>query len=389
MPLIDRDEVLQRVDLVELATELCGMPRGRGAGRKWHCPSPNHPDEHPSMGVFRSTRGHQRWKCHACGEGGTAVDLLMISSGLGAGDALRDLARSVGLDPTPIGGSPPPRQRPKPPTRQPAPALPREPSTAVEAFVARAAELLWQPIGSGARAHLQARGFAQHVLHANRVGFDPGPRPLPRPDGLPRRGPGIVYPALRPGTGVAVYYQVRYLDPGRSGRKYDQPVAALAPNPHLTTLRNDDTPPDRPPAPLVVVCEGFPDALTAAHTGLTAVAVLGVSHASAFSADALASRLLGAHPGTAFAIYFDADDHAEKPGKPPAGQIAAGRLAAHLADRGATVARLVPPAGFNDLNEWWQADPNALIRELIDTSAMLAPAPERTLRAATPEVRPL
>jgi hypothetical protein len=379
MPLVDRDEVLARNDLAELATEVCGIPHGRGAGRRWHCPNPNHPDEHPSMGVYRSTRGYQRWKCHACGEGGTAIDLLMISGGIGPGEALRDLARAAGLDPDPPGSgllrwpTPlPPRPASPPPT-----PVAQQPDPAVEELVRRAAELLWQPIGDGARRHLRARGFNDLLLHANRVGFDPGPRHLPRPDGLPRRGPGIVYPALQPTTNTAIYYQLRYLNPKRAGRKYDQPRAHLAPNPHFTAVRGVMT----DPGGLVVVCEGFPDALTAAHAGLPAVAVLGVSHASSHGARALAEQLARSHPGVAFAVYFDADEHGDRSAtKLSAGRIAAGHLAANLAEMGAMVARMLPPPGHKDLNEWWQHDPDAVTTELTGTALLLAaptvPAPD-------------
>ncbi|SNQ46595.1 hypothetical protein FRACA_1480003 [Frankia canadensis] len=73
---VDRDAVLDRTDLAALATEICGDPQGRGRGARWHCPNPAHPDEHPSMGIYQGFQGRWRWKCHACGEGGTAVDLL-------------------------------------------------------------------------------------------------------------------------------------------------------------------------------------------------------------------------------------------------------------------------------------------------------------------------
>jgi hypothetical protein len=372
MPLVDRGEVLARTDLAELATQICGQPRGNGAGRRWHCPSPRHPDENPSMGIFRSSTGNQRWKCHACGEGGTAVDMLMIAHDIGPGEALRDLARAAGLHPDPVRTSRPVRaaSRTVPPAAQP-PA--REPDPGVEDLVARAAVLLWQPIGDGVRRYLLGRGLSEPVMRANRVGFDPGPRHLSRIAGLPRRGPAIVFPALHPETGTAIYHQLRYLDPDRCGRKYDQPTSMIAPNPHLATVR---TPALVPPTTLrlVIVCEGFPDALSVACAGLPAVAVLGVSHAAPTAAEALATRVTAAHPDAAFAVCFDADEHSERPGKRPAGRIAAGQLGAQLARRGATTARLLPPGGCKDLNEWWQADPAGLTRELSGTAGMFGPA---------------
>ena len=328
MGIVDRDEVLERTDLTELATEVCGPPRRPGPSAKWHCPSPNHPDEHPSMGVYRNPRGQQRWKCHSCGEGGTAVDLLMISGGVDAGAALRELADRAGVRATDPHERPP--RSPRPPRLDP-PAAEREPSPVIEAFVARAAELLWSSAAAPARRHLESRGFDPELLRANRVGFDPGPNVVPRPDGLPRLGPGVVYPALDDVTGRAVYFQVRYLSPRVvNTRKYDQPVAELAPNPRFADVR---VPAGRP-AGLVALCEGFPDALTAAQAGLASVAVLGVAHAGGHHVDELARRISAQHPGEALAVCFDADGPASTPAK---------RLADRLARTGASVGRLVPP----------------------------------------------
>jgi Toprim-like len=131
---------------------------------------------------------------------------------------------------------------------------------------------------------------------------------------------------------------------------------------------------------VLVVCEGFPDALTVAHTGLPAVAVLGVSHAGPHNADTLAGQLLADHPNAAFLVAFDADER---------GAAAALRLAAHLARRGAHAARIGPPSPHNDLNAWWQSDPNALTGHLVDTATMLdveAIAP--SLPRCQPDPRP-
>jgi hypothetical protein len=64
MSLLDRDELLARTDLADLATQICGPARGRGRSSRWHCPNPEHPDEHPSMGIYLNGHGLQRWKCH-------------------------------------------------------------------------------------------------------------------------------------------------------------------------------------------------------------------------------------------------------------------------------------------------------------------------------------
>src|SRR6266496_5621316 len=41
------------------ALPICGEPLGRGHSAKWHCPNPDHPDQHPSMGLYRSSRSEE------------------------------------------------------------------------------------------------------------------------------------------------------------------------------------------------------------------------------------------------------------------------------------------------------------------------------------------
>jgi hypothetical protein len=366
---INRDHVLSSVDLADLATEICGPPRGRGRSARWHCPNPDHPDRNPSMGIYTSARsGQHRWKCHACGEGGTAVDLLMISERVGAGDALRALADRTGIREATVApslrgsaGRPHRPTTPIPPASAmppPEPAL--EPHPAIEELVDRAADLLWEPVGSFALRKLRARGLHDAVLRANRVGFDPGPGLLPRPEGLPYRSPGIVFPVLHPHTGTAVFYQLRSLSPRvATERKFDQPIVELAPNPRLAAVR---TPAGQAKSDVLVICEGFPDALTAAQAGLPAIALLGTGHANHDGVDSLAHRIVNDYPHPAYAVCLDADK---------AGQSAATQLSDSLAQQNATVARLLPPDDINDLNDWWHTDSDAVTRLLAGTSKLL------------------
>src|SRR5439155_1690731 len=81
-----------------LADELLGSRRGTGSSAMWRCPSPQHAQtgRTPPVSVFTSHRGEERWHCHGCGIGGSAVDLLMAVRGVSAGDALGELARRAG-----------------------------------------------------------------------------------------------------------------------------------------------------------------------------------------------------------------------------------------------------------------------------------------------------
>jgi DNA primase len=372
MPRLDRAEILGRTDLHVLATELCGEPKGGPQRPRWHCPDPRHPDRNPSMTTFRDRAGTPRWRCHACGEGGTAVDLLMVATGATAGDALRELAARSGLAATgPASTATARRSRTVAPgVADPAPAA--RPDPWLEEFVTTAADLLWTPPGDFALRRLAERGFSEPLLRANRIGFDPGPGMLPRPDGHPRSGPGIVFPVLHPDSGVPIYYQRRTLSPHRAAdRKYDQPTAAVAPNPRLARVH----PVNPAHAEVLAICEGFPDALTAAQAGTFSLAVLGVGLASSDGAPALISQILRDHDFPAYAVCLDNDAPA---------LAAATRLAHHLAGHGRAVARLLPPTGRKDLNEWWRADPEAVRFQFTGARDLLIPQPSQALQAALP-----
>ena len=114
-------------------------------------------------------------------------------------------------------------------------------------------------------------GFDDATLNANLIGCDPGRHLLRRRRGLPYgKVPAATFPALGP-TGQVRFVQARYLDADAAGRKYDNPSAAIAPNPRVafTAL------PAPPRWPRLVVCEGMPDALTAAQAGYRSVGLLG------------------------------------------------------------------------------------------------------------------
>ena len=369
----DRDEVLTRTDLATLATEICGPPTGHGRNAKWHCPNPDHPDTHPSMTIFDGRRS-QRWKCHACSEGGTAIDLWMLSQRATVPEAIAALGERCGATSTTPAPSVGPRLRhllDAPPSIPAAPSPPNAPADAidpdsfdvrVESYVAAAADVLWSARGEGALRWLHDRGFSDPVLRANRVGYDPGPRELRRPKGLPWRGVGIVLPILG-SRDHAIWAQTRYLDPVGTGRKYDSVMSEIAPNPRVATIRA----PDAVRADLVVLTEGIPDGLTVAHTGVQAVAVVGTGN----TGPDVAARLHDAFRRATFVVAFDNDT---------AGRTTGPKLGAHLAELGHTVVSTAPAPPHNDLNDWWRADPAGL-KSQIETAGRPALYPPEPLAA--------
>src|SRR5262245_18877776 len=198
----DRDEVLARSDLRSLLDEIAGPATGSGAGARWHCPVPDRNDVHPSVTVTVDRRGVERWRCWSLGHGGTAIDVLYHTRNLSYSDAVAHLADCAGLS-----GSAPVRavfRRATPEQVQ----IPLQPQA--RAYVDACARLLWQPAGRAVLEYLLSRGLDADVLRENRVGADPGTSKLRRAGGLPKQGPGAVFPALDV-EGRVVYFQTRYL----------------------------------------------------------------------------------------------------------------------------------------------------------------------------------
>ncbi len=334
----NRDEVLARTELAALADELLGPHRGRGSSSAWPCPDPGHGSQTgrtPPVTVFRAQTGDERWRCHACGAGGTAVDLVMTTQGVGFRQAIEQLGGRAGA----VERDGPPSELRPARILRPASFAPGSPSPEVERYVAACEEYLWSQPGRPMRDWLGERGLGEEILRANRVGADPGPQRLRRARGLPRGGPAVVLPVLGE-DGRALYLQTRYLRP-RTGRKYDNPAAHLVgPSPRLGEARLACPAVDKD---VVLVCEGLPDALTAAQHGHRAVAVLGAGLPDARVATALSERF----PNERLVVSFDADAR---------GVAGADRLEALLSehDAGSRVGRLEVPLSHGDLNAWQQ-----------------------------------
>jgi len=325
---VSRDNLLARTDLATLATDLCGPPHGHGPNARWHCPKPDHPDRHPSMTIYSGYR-NPRWHCHACGAGGTAIDLYATATGTPIGPAIRALAQRAGLDTDDADTT----KRPTPRRAVPLPPPPASgtPDPAIERYVAATAELLHGPRGQRARQYLRRRGLTDgELLCINRIGYDPGPHELSRAAGLPRRGRGIVLPVLDDDQ-RAVFCTVRYLDESAAGRRYDNAARTLAPNPKVAIIRPvDDLHRDS-----VVVTEGIVDALTAARHGYIAAAVLGAANAGRRASDTI-DRV---HGDRRILIAFDGD---------PAGRAAARRLVGTLATRSGAILIGLRHSDLND-----------------------------------------
>ncbi|MGH9228919.1 MAG: toprim domain-containing protein [Acidimicrobiales bacterium] len=351
------EDVVARTDLARLLDELAQPATHAIRGRRWHCPVPDHADHHASVTMHTDHRGHERWRCWSGDDThrGDAIDLVVATQRMTRGEAIDWLANRAGMIP----------DRPLPPiTRKPRPTLPAVVplAPAVVRYVQACERILWTPTGRRVRDWLHERGFNDDTIRANRVGADPGRQLMRRPRGLPHgTSTAATFSVLAP-DGHLTYVQTRYLAPGDDS-KYDNPAAALGTNPRLAWTRQ---PSGQGRAGLLLVCEGIPDALTAAQGGYAAVGILGSQAPDRVVAARLAHHADRHHQRLVAVI--DAD---------PAGRRWGEHLGQLLRGDGLELTVIGPPDG-HDLNSWACDDQNwtvriALGRELADVPLVRAP----------------
>jgi hypothetical protein len=329
-------DVLARTDLSQLLDELATPATHNIRGRRWHCPMPDHDDQHASVTLHTDHRGHERWRCWSGDHThrGDAIDLIVATQRTTRADAIAWLANRAGM----IPDQPLPPARRKPQRARPN-VVPLDPS--VVRYVHACEKILWGHTGAPVRDWLHARGFEDDLLRANHVGADPGRSMMSRQRGLPHgHSLAATFPALDP-DGHVQYVQARYLKPIGSD-KYDNPASSLGSNPRLAWTR---TPDDRTTPGVLLVTEGIPDALTAAGAGYAAVGILGSQAPDDRVADVLVGRTR--HVDQRIIAVIDAD---------PAGRAWGDHLSDLLETRG-TVLDIAEPPNDLDLNTWARLDP--------------------------------
>lgn len=339
----DRDRLLDSIDLAALADDLLGPHSGTARTPTWPCPNPNHAQtgRTPPVTIFWSRTGNERWHCHGCGDGGTAIDLVMAVDRCDVRTALDTLAQRTGHS-----TDDPPRRRSSRPRRPPPPPAPDRVTDpdGLTGFVNDCARRLWTPEGRPVRRWLtHTRGLPADVLRHNRVGADPGAARQPRPAGMPTAGWAAVLPVHR--QDEPVFAQLRAISTGPV--RYLNAAAELAPNPRVAHYQ-----PVEERGPCVVVTEGILDALSAAAAGYRSAPLLGASIPDPTRPDPTTEHIAEAllEPGGRIILALDADD---------AGRRGADRLRTLLGERhDREVARLDLPAGVNDLNDWMRTAPD-------------------------------
>ena len=366
--MLDRDRIVDATDLAALADELLGTRRGTSRSASWACPSPHHAQSGrtPPVSIFRSGGGEERWHCHGCGIGGSAIDLVMVAQGLTVAEAIERLAGRAGIREPFVGGRPRPAAAARPARTTPVARAPVADPVGLAAFVDECAERLWQPQGRVVLQWLtQVRGLPEEVLARNRIGADPGRHAQTRPDGMPSSGRAAVLPVFE--TGRPVFAQLRPISPSPDRPRYLNAASRLAANPRVGSYE-----PPEAVGRCVIVTEGVLDALSANAAGFRAAAVLGaavVGDGQHERGSAVADRL--AELDAPLILAFDADE---------AGQRGSKALQGALHERGTRTARLHVPAEANDLNAWMLAsrDWAQALASAVRT-AVTASAPPRSL----------
>ena len=148
------DDVKQRVDIVEVVSRYVQL---QPAGRNMKAPCPFHTERTPSFVVFPES---QTWRCFgACATGGDAIGFVMKREDLSFAEALRRLAKDVGVAlPTP--------------TATPAASNPLiTVNKAAAEFYTR--YLLAAPEAAEMRAYVQKRGLTNDTITAWAIGYAP------------------------------------------------------------------------------------------------------------------------------------------------------------------------------------------------------------------------
>ncbi|WNG49276.1 DNA primase [Archangium minus] len=146
-------EVLERVDLVGLVSRYVELKK---AGREFKGRCPFHQEKTPSFYVVPEKRFYF---CHGCRASGDAVSFVQRYLGKTFLDAVRDLAREVGVD-LEAAQDPGARERQQ---------LKEVTDLAAEHFRA----LLWEEEGRRARAYLESRGISEETARTFGLGWAP------------------------------------------------------------------------------------------------------------------------------------------------------------------------------------------------------------------------
>jgi DNA primase len=195
------EELRRRVDLAGLVSRHVTL---KPSGREFRGLCPFHEERTPSFYVVPE-KGF--FFCHGCRARGDAVDFLRRLTGLSFGDAVRELAREVGL-----------------PVSQPESSVPDEGQRlrdVTESAREHFQGLLWSEEGAEARACLEGRGVLEETARAFGLGWAPAAwgRLAERLERAGQREAGLAAGLLQPrkkGEGCYDFFRGRVMVPLRA-----------------------------------------------------------------------------------------------------------------------------------------------------------------------------
>ncbi|MGE3128038.1 MAG: DNA primase [Fimbriimonadaceae bacterium] len=183
----DVDLVRSRVDLVALVGQ---RVRLRRTGKSWKGLCPFHDDRNPS---FQVDPDIGRYRCWSCGAKGDAFDWVMQTESVEFGEALRQLAKDVGIELK--GRAGPPKEH-----------------EAMEAAMSLAQDFFRQGLeqSQSTKEYLAGRGIADDVAAQWGLGFSPP------------RGDALAHELQREGHKLALCEQLFLVGRDQSGAYYDR-----------------------------------------------------------------------------------------------------------------------------------------------------------------------
>lgn len=212
-------------------------PDPHGARDKWICPLCGSGTGPNRTGAFEWKEGSEHWHCFKCGKRGDLFDLI------GAKENISGYLDRVAFAKQRFGSSPAPAQKPK----------------AKPAVKAKNPGKILQDINewkshAGETDYFQMRGFTPEDVQRFGLGYDP-------------KKESIIIPY---GEGIA-YYQGRFVDAAKHGRRHDFPRAEDAgaePIFNAAALKGSEP---------CYICEGPIDALSIMAAGGSAIALGGTN----------------------------------------------------------------------------------------------------------------
>lgn len=338
----DLETLKDAINITDLARELGLAIRGRQA-RCYNGAGHKHGDKNFSMGLDTKTN---RYKCFACGEQGSVIDLYKNIKGVSLSEAIDDLARRAGLTPGKAGVYSPVKPlkqgRASPyPVEAPRKPLADEITGIYKALRDYCGELDEESLAylTGAKRGLTKETIARFQLFATKdyTATNKFMRDKFSLEALQEAG-------LVSEAGNLIFYQhkviIPFMESGRiiflQGRRTDDQPPKYMHLKRSVPLYNADTLKSLAQGDRVYICEGVFDAMMLEQNGFKATAILGVNN--------FKPAMAGMFKGLDVVLCLDNDD----PGKQGTQELAGVFLL-----QGQSVRRKQLPDGIKDITEYY------------------------------------